>query len=65
MRWLGPGAALRRRIVVLSVAVVALTLSGVTERWVGAEAPAAGGGGTPLIGKLEGPAVVTDPAQFP
>jgi peptide/nickel transport system permease protein len=64
MRWLGPVAALRRRIVILSVAV-ALTVSGVTERWVGAGAPAAGGGGTSLIGKLEGPAVVTDPAQFP
>jgi hypothetical protein len=65
MRWLGHIMALRRSIVVLSIAIVALTVSGVTERWVGAGAPAAGGGGTSLIGKLEGPAVVTDPAQFP
>jgi peptide/nickel transport system substrate-binding protein len=36
-----------------------------TERWAGAGAPAASGGGASLIGKLEGPEVVTDPAQFP
>jgi peptide/nickel transport system substrate-binding protein len=28
-------------------------------------APGASGGGTSLIGKLEGPEVVTDPAKFP
>ena len=65
MRWLGHIVALRWRIVVLSIAIIALTVSGVTERWAGAGAPAASGGGTSLIGKLEGPEVVTDPAQFP
>jgi peptide/nickel transport system substrate-binding protein len=45
--------------------VIAWTVSGVTERWAGAGAPAASGGGTSLIGKLEGPEVITDPAQFP
>jgi peptide/nickel transport system substrate-binding protein len=47
------------------MAVVALTVSGVTEQLAVAGAPAASGGGTSLIGKLEGPEVVTDPAQFP
>jgi peptide/nickel transport system substrate-binding protein len=65
MRWLGHIMALRRSIVVLSIVVVAWTVSGVTERLASGGAPAAGGGGTSLIGKLEGPAVVTDPAQFP
>jgi ABC-type transport system substrate-binding protein len=65
MRWLGHIVALRRSIVVLSIAVVAWTVSGVTERSASAGAPAASGGGTSLIGKLEGPEVVTDPAQFP
>ena len=65
MRWLGHIVALRRSIVVLSIAVVALTVSGVTERLAVAGTPAASGGGTSLIGKLEGPEVVTDPAQFP
>jgi ABC-type transport system substrate-binding protein len=65
MRWLCHIVAFRGNILVLSIAVVVLTVSGVTERWVGAGAPAASGGGTSLIGKLEGPEVVTDPAQFP
>jgi ABC-type transport system substrate-binding protein len=65
MRWLGHIVALRRSIVVLVIAVVAWTVSGVTERLASAGAPAASGGGTSLIGKLEGPEVVTDPAQFP
>jgi peptide/nickel transport system substrate-binding protein len=65
MRWLGHIVALRRSIVVLSIAVVAWTVSGVTERLAGAGTPAASGGGTSLIGNLEGPEVVTDPAQFP
>lgn len=65
MRWLCHIAALHRSIVVLSMAVVALTVSGVTEQLAVAGAPAASGGGTSLIGKLEGPEVVTDPAQFP
>jgi peptide/nickel transport system substrate-binding protein len=65
MRWLGRIVALRRSIVVLSIIVVALTVSGVTEQLAVAGAPAASGGGTSLIGKLEGPEVVTDPAQFP
>jgi peptide/nickel transport system substrate-binding protein len=65
MRWLGHIMALRRSIVVLSIVVVAWTVSGVTERLASGGAPAAGGGGTSLIGKLEGPVVVTDPAQFP
>jgi peptide/nickel transport system substrate-binding protein len=65
MRWLGHIVALRRSLVVLISAVVALAVSGVTERWAVAGAPAAGSGGTSLIGKLEGPEVVTDPAQFP
>jgi peptide/nickel transport system substrate-binding protein len=65
MRWLGHIVALRRSIVVLGMAVVALTVSGVTERLAVTGAPAASGGGTSLIGKLEGPEVVTDPAQFP
>jgi len=65
MRWLCHIAALHRTIVVLSMAVVALTVSGVTEQLAVAGAPATSGGGTSLIGKLEGPEVVTDPAQFP
>ena len=65
MHWLWHIAALRRRIVVLSIAVVALTVSEVTDRWAVAGAPAASGGGGSLIGKLEGPEVVTDPTQFP
>jgi peptide/nickel transport system substrate-binding protein len=65
MRWLCHIAASRRSMVVLSIAVVAWTVSGVTGRWVGAGAPAASGGATSLIGKLEGPEVVTDSAQFP
>ena len=47
------------------MAIVALTVSGVTEQLAVAGAPAASGGGTSLIGKLEGPEVITDPAQFP
>ncbi len=65
MRWLGHIVALHRSIVVLSMAIVALTVSGVTEQLAVAGAPAASGGGTSLIGKLEGPEVITDPAQFP
>ena len=65
MRWLCHIAALHRSIVVLSMAIVALTVSGVTEQLAVAGAPATSGGGTSLIGKLEGPEVVTDPAQFP
>jgi peptide/nickel transport system substrate-binding protein len=47
----------------LFVTLVALMISGAAAR--DAMAGAASGGGSPLIGKLEGPAVVTDPAQFP
>lgn len=65
MRWLCQRAALHKSIVVLVSVVVALAVNGVTEQLAVAGAPAASGGGTSLIGKLEGPEVVTDPAQFP
>src|SRR5262245_52336471 len=57
--------AIRWSTVVLVIAVGALTVSAGAERLAVAGAPAAGGGGASLIGKLEGPEVVTDPAQFP
>jgi peptide/nickel transport system substrate-binding protein len=65
MRWVRQIGLLRRNIPFLIIALVALSVSGVTERWAVAGAPAASGGGTSLIGKLEGPEVITDPAKFP
>jgi peptide/nickel transport system substrate-binding protein len=65
MRWFCHIGFSRRSIFFLSIALVALTVSGVTARLAVAGAPAASGGGTSLIGKLEGPEVVTDPAKFP
>ena len=45
----------------LAVALCVLALSG----WIGRHAIAAGPAGSDLIGKLEGPEVVTDSAKFP
>src|SRR5215813_14427005 len=45
----------------LAVALCMLALSG----WIGRHAIAAGPSSSDLIGKLEGPEVVTDPAKFP
>src|SRR5215510_16061059 len=45
----------------LAVALCVLAASG----WMGGHALAAGPGGNELIGKLEGPEVVADPATFP
>ena len=42
-----------------------LIASGGLERWATAQTPAASSGGNALIGKLEGPEVIVDPAQFP
>lgn len=47
----------------LIVAVLALATGGTGDK-MAAGTPATGGG-SPLIGKLEGPEVITDPAQFP
>jgi peptide/nickel transport system substrate-binding protein len=49
----------------LIIALTALVVRDVTEWEAAAGAPAASGGGTSLIGKLEGPEVVTDAAKFP
>jgi peptide/nickel transport system substrate-binding protein len=49
----------------LAVALLVLTVNGVVARGVAAGAPTAGGGGSPLIGKLEGPEIITDSAKFP
>jgi peptide/nickel transport system substrate-binding protein len=65
MRWFCKMGVLRRNIFCLLIALVALTVSGVTERLAVAGAPAASGAGTSLIGKLEGPEIITDPAMFP
>ncbi len=45
----------------LAVTLCVLAASG----WMGGYAAAAGPAGSDLVGKLEGPEVVTDPAQFP
>ena len=50
---------------VLTVVVLVLIASGGLERWATAQTPAASSGGNALIGKLEGPEVIVDPAQFP
>ncbi|MBI4641355.1 MAG: ABC transporter substrate-binding protein [Candidatus Tectomicrobia bacterium] len=47
-----------------TVALLAVMASGGAEREVTAATPAASGGST-LIGKLEGPEIITDPAKFP
>ena len=65
MRWLGHIAALHRCIVVLSMAIVALTVSEVTEQLAVAGAPAGSGGGTSLIGKLKGPRGRHRPSTIP
>ena len=52
----------------LSWLVVALALclaSGQVERAVAAEKPGASGGASPLVGKLEGAEIITDPAKVP
>ena len=65
MRWVRQSGILGRNILFLNIAFVALSVSGVMERCAVAGAPAASGGGTSLIGKLEGPEVITDPARVP
>lgn len=50
---------------VLIAVLCVLTVGGDMERQAVAQTPAASGAGNPLVGKLEGPEVVTDPAQFP
>src|SRR5689334_6091292 len=50
---------------VLTAVVFVLIAGGGLERWATAQTPTAGGGGNVLIGKLEGPEVIVDPAQFP
>src|SRR5262252_7046206 len=53
---------------VLSVLIAVFLVymaSGGLERWATAQTPAASSGGNALIGKLEGPEVISDPAQFP
>jgi peptide/nickel transport system substrate-binding protein len=50
---------------VLTALFCVLTVSAGMEQQVAAQTPAASGAGNPLIGKFEGPEVVTDPAQFP
>jgi peptide/nickel transport system substrate-binding protein len=47
------------------VCLVVLAASGVGAPLAAAGAPAGGGAGSALIGTLEGPEVITDPAQFP
>jgi hypothetical protein len=55
-----------RALFFLFVMLVASTASEVMERLALAGAPAAtSAGGTSLIGRLEGPEVITDPAKFP
>jgi hypothetical protein len=44
--------------------LVALSLTLISGA-AGAGAPSGSAGGSPLIGKLEGPEVITDAAQFP
>src|SRR5918996_3351275 len=65
MRRFCPWRGLRKRRRFLFTALVVVVACGVAHREVLAGAPGAGGGGTSLIGKLEGPEVVTDPAEFP
>jgi len=50
--------------VVIAVFFVCMASAGL-ERWVTAQTPASGSGGNALIGKLEGPEVISDLAQFP
>jgi peptide/nickel transport system substrate-binding protein len=49
----------------LIIALTAFVVRDVTEWEAAAGTPAASGGGTSLIGKLEGPEVITDAAKFP
>jgi peptide/nickel transport system substrate-binding protein len=49
----------------LIIALTAFVVRGLMEWEATAGAPATSGGGTSLIGKLEGPEVVTDVAKFP
>ena len=49
----------------LAVAILVLTVNGVVERGGGAGTASEGSVGSSLIGKLEGPEVITDPAKFP
>jgi hypothetical protein len=52
-------------LVFLGVGLVALAASGVLAAWVAAGVPAASGAASALIGTLEGPEVIAEPAQFP
>ena len=49
----------------ITIASILLTVSGRMEPPAVAQTPAASGAGSALIGTLEGPEVITDPAQFP
>src|SRR5919108_3258840 len=71
-RWRRGGKAVIRRchthrmirfLSYLIVAALVLATGGATGR--AAETSAATGGGSPLVGKLEGPEIITDPAQVP
>jgi peptide/nickel transport system substrate-binding protein len=65
MRWFCRRGVLHRTIFLPIIAVVALAAGDVAERLAVAGAPASSGGGTSLVGKLEGPEVISDPAKFP
>ena len=53
------------RLSVLMVMLLGWMGSAGLARWAAAQTPAASGAGSPLIGTLEGPQVITDAAQFP
>jgi peptide/nickel transport system substrate-binding protein len=63
MTRLCPSRQACKGLVFLGVGLVALAASGVVAQWAVAGASAAGGG-SPLIGKLEGPEIIADPAKF-
>src|SRR2546423_185911 len=65
MRGTGRTQALIGRASWLVVVVVLMTAEPWAVRVAAAQTPIAGSEKTPLVGKLEGPEVITDPAQFP
>jgi hypothetical protein len=64
MRWFYRTAVSHRTLLIALIALLTLAMSGVLQDLARAGAPATSAG-TTLIGKLEGPEVITDPAQFP
>jgi peptide/nickel transport system substrate-binding protein len=65
MMRLCPSRQACKGLVFLGVCLAVLAASGAGAPWAAAGAPAASGAGSALIGTLEGPEVITDPAQFP